>query len=122
MYEKDEILAEADKLSQRIQSLDTVKEYQAIEQQIHQNKNIETRMKDLKKTQKQSVNLQNYGKQQALRQSEDKIQDIEQNLNIIPIVEEFRESQAEANDLLQMMISTMEDELNQLNDSTNNQK
>lgn len=49
MYEKDEILAEADKLSQRIQSLDTVKEYQAIEQQIHQNKNIETRMKDLKK-------------------------------------------------------------------------
>lgn len=49
MYEKDEILAEADKLSQRIQSLDTVKEYQAIEQQIHHNKNIETRMKDLKK-------------------------------------------------------------------------
>ena len=48
MYEKDEILAEADKLRQRIQSLDTVKEYQAIEQQIHQNKNIETRMKDLK--------------------------------------------------------------------------
>ena len=113
MYEKDEILAEADKLSQRIQSLDTVKEYQAIEQQIHQNKNIETRMKDLK-TQKQSVNLQNYGKQQALRQSEDKIQDIEQNLNIIPIVEEFRESQAEANDLLQMMISTMSNRLNEI--------
>ena len=114
MYEKDEILAEADKLSQRIQSLDTVKEYQAIEQQIHQNKNIETRMKDLKKTQKQSVNLQNYGKQQALRQSEDKIQDIEQNINVIPIVEEFRESQAEANDLLQMMISTMSNRLNEI--------
>ena len=114
MYEKDEILAEADKLSQRIQSLDTVKEYQAIEQQIHHNKNIETRMKDLKKTQKQSVNLQNYGKHQALRQSEDKIQDIEQNLNIIPIVEEFRESQAEANDLLQMMISTMSNRLNEI--------
>ena len=114
MYEKDEILAEADKLSQRIQSLDTVKEYQAIEQQIHQNKNIETRMKDLKTTQKQSVNLQNYGKHQALRQSEDKIQDIEQNINVIPIVEEFRESQAEANDLLQMMISTMSNRLNEI--------
>src|SRR5699024_11113893 len=113
MYEKDEILAEADKLSQRIQSLDTVKEYQAIEQQIHQNKNIETRMKDLKKTQKQSVNLQNYGKQQALRQSEDKIQDIEQNLNIITIVEEYREIQTEANDLFKMMISTMSNLINE---------
>ena len=71
-------------------------------------------MKDFKKTQKLSVNLQNYGKQQALRQSEDKIQDIEQNLNIIPIVEEFRESQAEANDLLQMMISTMSNRLNEI--------
>ena len=42
------------------------------------------------------------------------IQDIEQNLNIIPIVEEFRESQAEANDLLQMMISTMSNRLNEI--------
>ncbi|MBO1204796.1 RicAFT regulatory complex protein RicA family protein [Staphylococcus nepalensis] len=113
MYEKDEILAEAELLSQRIKSLDTVKDYQAIEQQIHHNKNIETRMKDLKRTQKQSVNLQNYGKHEALRQSEGKIEDVEQDINVIPIVEEFRESQSEANELLQMMISTMSNRLNQ---------
>ena len=47
-------------------------------------------MKDLKKNQKQSVNLQNYGKTEALKQSEGKIQEIEQNINILPIVEEFK--------------------------------
>ncbi|MBU0437465.1 hypothetical protein CD110_05105 [Staphylococcus casei] len=113
MYEKDDILEAATQLSERIKSLDTVKEYHAVEAQIHHNKHIEQRMKDLKKTQKQSVNLQNYGKTEALKQSEGKIHDIEQNINDLPIVEEFRESQTEANDLLQMMISTMSDRLNQ---------
>lgn len=113
MYEKEEILAEADRISERIKALDTVKDYHNVESQIHQNKNIEQRMKELKKNQKQSVNLQNYGKTQALKASEDKIQHIEENINILPIVEEFRESQTEANELLQMMISTMSDRLNQ---------
>ncbi|MCD8793089.1 RicAFT regulatory complex protein RicA family protein [Staphylococcus gallinarum] len=120
MYNKDEILAEADRISERIKDLDIVKEYHRVEQQIHNNKQIEQKMKDLKKNQKQSVNLQNYGKTEALKQSEGKIQEIEQNINILPIVEEFKESQAEVNDLLQMLISTMSDRLNEHNEDNNN--
>ncbi|WP_251516617.1 MULTISPECIES: RicAFT regulatory complex protein RicA family protein [Staphylococcus] len=112
MYEKDEILKAADDLSKQIEALETVKAYQNVEQQIHNNPRVADRMKDLKKNQKQSVNLQNYGKLEALKQSENKIQDIEENINVMPIVEEFRESQAEANELLQMMIDTMADRLN----------
>lgn len=52
MYEKDDILAEANRISERIKSLDTVKDYHTVEQQIHYNKNIEQRMKDLKKNTK----------------------------------------------------------------------
>ncbi|MCG7339587.1 YlbF family regulator [Staphylococcus sp. ACRSN] len=118
MYEKDEILAEADKISEHIKSLDIVQEYHRVEQQIHNNKQIEQKMKDLKKNQKQSVNLQNYGKTEAFKQSEDKIQEIEHNINVLPIVEEFKESQAEANDLLQMLISTMSDRLNEHNNNS----
>ena len=40
MYEKEEILAEADRISERIKDLDTVKDYHNVESQIHQNKNI----------------------------------------------------------------------------------
>ena len=60
----------SDRISERIKDLDIVKEYHRVEQQIHNNKQIEQKMKDLKKNQKQSVNLQNYGKTEALKQSE----------------------------------------------------
>ena len=49
MYNKDEILAEADRISERIKDLDIVKEYHRVEQQIHNNKQIEQKMKDLKR-------------------------------------------------------------------------
>ena len=115
MYSKEDILKHADILAQRINDLDVVKDYQSIEQQIHNNKTIESKMKSLKNQQKQSVNFQNYGKDTALRQSENQIHHIEGEINNLPIVEEFRSAQYDANDLLQMMIKTMEDRLNEHN-------
>ena len=44
----------------------------------------------LEKQQKQSVNFQNYGKQHAYQQSEDEIEALEDEINELPIVEEFR--------------------------------
>jgi cell fate (sporulation/competence/biofilm development) regulator YmcA (YheA/YmcA/DUF963 family) len=120
VYSKEDILAEADDIVAKIQSLDTVRDYHDVEQQIHNNVNIEARMKELKRNQKQSVNLQNYGKTEALKQSEGKISGIEQDINALPIVEEFRALQYEANDLLQMMISTMADQLNRLHENDDN--
>ena len=40
---------------------------------------------------------------------------IENEINNLPIVEEFRSAQYDANELLQMMIKTMEDRLNEHN-------
>ncbi|MCE5037942.1 YlbF/YmcA family competence regulator [Staphylococcus auricularis] len=113
MYNKEDILAEADQLSEKIKALPEISDYRSIEEQIHANQSIDQNMKQLKRSQKQSVNLQNYGKTEALKQSEARIQHLEDEINRIPIVEEFREAQAEANNILQMMISTMADRLNQ---------
>ncbi|MGZ2416182.1 cell fate (sporulation/competence/biofilm development) regulator YmcA (YheA/YmcA/DUF963 family) [Staphylococcus caledonicus] len=115
MYTKDEILKQADQLSHKIKGLESIKSYQNIEKQIHDNQTIEEKMKLLKKQQKQSVNLQNYSKKHAYEQSEGEIHTLENEINNLPIVEEFRSAQYEANDLLQMMISTMENRLNDYN-------
>jgi len=116
MYSKEDILKHADVLARRINNLEVVKDYQSIEQQIHNNKTIESKMKSLKKQQKQSVNFQNYGKDTAFRQSENQIHHIENEINNLPIVEEFRSAQYDANELLQMMIKIMEDRLNEHNE------
>ncbi|EHJ07976.1 RicAFT regulatory complex protein RicA family protein [Staphylococcus simiae] len=115
MYDKEQILQRADDIAKKIQQLDTIKQYRMVEEQIHRNQNIQQKMTTLKKHQKQSVNFQNYGQQFALQQSEHNIHRLEAEINNLPIVEQFRVSQFEANELLQMFISTMEKRLNQYN-------
>ena len=48
MYSKDDILKQADRLTSKIQDLDLIKSYQNIEKQIHENRNIESKMNRLK--------------------------------------------------------------------------
>ncbi|MGW9855592.1 cell fate (sporulation/competence/biofilm development) regulator YmcA (YheA/YmcA/DUF963 family) [Staphylococcus hominis] len=116
MYNKEEILKQANCVSNKIKSLELIKQYQNVEQQIHENSSIEQKMKQLKLQQKQSVNFQNYGKHQAFQKSEEEIYQLEKEINALPIVKEFRLAQFEANELLQLMVSTMEQRLNDHNE------
>ena len=116
MYEKEDILKQADSVSNKIKGLELIKQYQNVEQQIHENSSIDQKMKQLKLQQKQSVNFQNYGKHHAYQKSEEEISQLEKEINALPIVEEFRSAQFEANELLQLMVSTMEQSLNKHNE------
>lgn len=57
--------------------------------------------------QKQAVNLQHYGKGEALKKVEGKISTIEQELDEIPVVQDFKQSQVDVNELLQLIASTI---------------
>ena len=70
-------------------------------------KKLSTLIADIKGLQKQAVNLQHYGKPEALKKVEDKIASIEQELDEIPVVQEFKQSQIEVNELLQIIASTI---------------
>ncbi len=48
MYNKDDVLKQADNIANKIKNLDTIKTYQQIEAQIHQNQTIKTKMDMLK--------------------------------------------------------------------------
>ncbi|MEJ7540893.1 RicAFT regulatory complex protein RicA family protein [Staphylococcus intermedius] len=115
MYSRDMILEAAQKLSASIQSLETIQHYQRIETQIHQNEQISQYMADLKRNQKQSVNLQNYDKPVAFARSEEKIEEIQSKIDEIPIVNEFKAAQQEANELLHLVIGTLSSRIEQEN-------
>ena len=53
------------------------------------------------------MNLQHYGKTEALKKTEEKIAALEQELDEIPVVQEFKQSQVDVNDLLQLVASTI---------------
>ena len=61
----------------------------------------------IKSLQKQAVNFQNYGKVNALQQVEAKLEALEKEIDEIPIVQEFKESQFEVNELLQIVSNTI---------------
>ena len=57
--------------------------------------------------QKQAVNFQQYGKERALEIIEGKIDKIQEDIDTVPIVQEFKQSQGEVNDLLQLVSNTI---------------
>lgn len=106
-YTKDDIVARAKELAKMIAETEEVDYFKRAEAQIHENEKIRSLISSIKGLQKQAVNFQHYGKQEALKKVEERIASLEQELDEIPIVQEFKQSQLEVNDLLQLISSTI---------------
>ena len=106
-FSKDEIVAKAQDLAKMIAETEEVDFFKRAEAQIHENEKVRTNISTIKGLQKQAVNLQHYGKVEALKKTEERISELEQQLDEIPVVYEFKQSQAEVNDLLQLVASTI---------------
>ncbi|MGO1758604.1 MAG: RicAFT regulatory complex protein RicA family protein [Mammaliicoccus vitulinus] len=92
MYTKDDILDQARKLGKMMSETEEVEFFKRAEAQIHENQTVREKMASLKSLQKQ-----------ALAMVEEKIKNIEKELDEMPIVSEFKEAQVEVNELLQMV-------------------
>jgi cell fate (sporulation/competence/biofilm development) regulator YmcA (YheA/YmcA/DUF963 family) len=106
-YTKDDIVARAADLARMIAETDEVDFFKRAEAHINENQKVKTLISDIKGLQKQAVNLQHYGKSEALKKVEDKIAAIEKELDEIPVVQDFKQSQVDVNDLLQLIASTI---------------
>ncbi|WP_027408767.1 RicAFT regulatory complex protein RicA family protein [Anoxybacteroides tepidamans] len=106
-YTRDDILAQAKQLAKMIAETEEVDFFKRAEEKINQNEKVRTMIQQIKSLQKQAVNLQHYGKHEALKKVEAQIDAIYEQLSQIPIVDEFQQSQMEVNDLLQLVASTI---------------
>jgi cell fate (sporulation/competence/biofilm development) regulator YmcA (YheA/YmcA/DUF963 family) len=106
-YTKDDIVARAKELASMIAETEEVDYFKRAEAQIHDNEKVRALISDIKGLQKQAVNLQHYGKPEALKKVEDRITTLENELDEIPVVQDFKQSQLEVNDLLQIIASTI---------------
>ena len=106
-YTKDEIVERAKELAKMIAETEEVDFFKRAEAQINENEKIRATISNIKGLQKQAVNLQHSGKKEALKKTEDKITVLENELDEIPIVQEFKQSQIEVNELLQLVANTI---------------
>ncbi len=106
-YTKDEIIAKAREIAVMIANTEQVEFFKRAEEQINENQKIRENIASLKSLQKQAVNFQQYGKERALGIIEGKIEKIQSDIDEVPIVQEFKQSQGEVNDLLQLVSNTI---------------
>ena len=106
-YTKEQIVERARELAKMIAETEEVDFFKRAEAQINNNKKIKETIESIKSLQKQAVNFQHYGKHEALKKVEAKIDKLQEDLDSIPVVEEFKNSQVEVNDLLQLVATTI---------------
>lgn len=106
-YTKDDIIAKANEIALMIANTEEVDFFKRAEAQINENQKIRENIASLKSLQKQAVNFQQYGKERALEIIEGKIDKIQEDIDTVPIVQEFKQSQGEVNDLLQLVSTTI---------------
>jgi len=107
LYTKEDLIKKSHEIAHMIANTPEVEFFKKAEAQINENQHVRERIASLKSLQKQAVNFQHLGKEKALKLIEDKIEKIEEEINAIPVVQQFKESQGDVNDLLQLVSNTI---------------
>ncbi|SDY68971.1 Cell fate regulator YmcA, YheA/YmcA/DUF963 family (controls sporulation, competence, biofilm development) [Evansella caseinilytica] len=107
LYTKQQIVEKAKELAKMITETEEVDFFKRAERQINQHVRVQEIIGKIKALQKEAVNLQHYEKQEAYKAVEDNIEALQDELDEIPLVREFKQSQTDVNGLLQLVSSTI---------------
>lgn len=106
-YTRKDILDKARDLANMLSNTEEIERFKKLEVKINQNEKVQAMIKKIKTLQKQAVNLQAYEKKAALDKVETEIDRLQNELDEIPIVQEFKDIQLVVNDVLQLVTGTI---------------
>ncbi|MBM7837726.1 cell fate (sporulation/competence/biofilm development) regulator YmcA (YheA/YmcA/DUF963 family) [Alkalihalobacillus xiaoxiensis] len=107
LYTKKDIKDKANELATMLAQTEEVDFFKRAEKQINDHLRVQEMIAEIKRNQKEAVNLKHYGKTEALKQVEDRIDALHHEIDQIPLVQEFKRSQVEVNHLLQLITNTV---------------
>jgi cell fate (sporulation/competence/biofilm development) regulator YmcA (YheA/YmcA/DUF963 family) len=109
MIVREDILAKAMELAQLLTTSTEVQIYQKAERKIADNENIQKLISAIKKKQKEIVAFESFQNQKMVDKIEKEIDELQDELDGIPIVSEFKQTQEDINYLLQLVMSVIRD-------------
>jgi cell fate (sporulation/competence/biofilm development) regulator YmcA (YheA/YmcA/DUF963 family) len=110
-YTRKQVIEEAHRLASMMANIEEINRFKQLEAKLNENQKIQIMIKKIKALQKQAVNFQAYGKQEALAKVEKEIDRLQDEIDAIPIVQEFKDSQVVINDILQLVTNTIAREI-----------
>jgi len=107
---REDVLARARELAKLITTTEEVSLYQKAEKLIQGHERVQGLIKQIKKKQKELVAFQNtFNNPQMVDKIEKEIEALQDELDGIPIVQQFQQSQTDVNYMLQSIISVIRD-------------
>ncbi len=103
LYTQKEILEKARELAGMIAKTKEVDFFKRAENQIKHNERVQNLIDQIKQKQKQMVMFESINKPELAKKVEAEFNQLQEELDAIPLVEEFKQSQVDVNDLLQMV-------------------
>ncbi|MCP1305800.1 RicAFT regulatory complex protein RicA family protein [Paenibacillus tyrfis] len=109
MIVREDILGKAKELAGLLATSSEVQFFQQAEQQIAGNDHIQTLISAIKKKQKEIVAFESFENKKMVEKIEKEIDELQDQLDSIPIVSQFKQSQEDINYLLQLVMSVIRD-------------
>ncbi|MBP2077732.1 RicAFT regulatory complex protein RicA family protein [Oceanobacillus polygoni] len=106
-YNRKEVLEEAKKLASMLANTEEIDRFKQVEAKLNGNQKVQKLIQKIKTLQKQAVNFQAYEKREALKRIEAEIDRLQEEIDSIPVVQEFKETQIVVNDVLQLVSKTI---------------
>lgn len=104
-----DIMAKAKELAEMIYTSDEVQHYRRAEAQIKKNEKVQSLIAAIKKKQKEIVAFERFQNQEMVKKIEGEIEALQDELDAMPIVVDFQQSQSDINYLLQLVVSVIRD-------------
>ncbi|WP_217506423.1 MULTISPECIES: RicAFT regulatory complex protein RicA family protein [Paenibacillus] len=106
---RDDIMGKAKELADMLGTSEEVKQFQQAESKIRDHERIQQLIATIKKKQKEIVAFESFKNAEMVSKIEQEIEDLQDELDSIPLVTEFQQSQSDINYLLQLVISVIRD-------------
>jgi cell fate (sporulation/competence/biofilm development) regulator YmcA (YheA/YmcA/DUF963 family) len=110
---REDILEKAKELASLLTTSTEVQFYQKAEKQISTNNHIQQLISAIKKKQKEIVAFESFQNQKMVEKIEKEIDELQDELDGIPIVGEFKQTQEDINYLLQLVMSVVRDTISE---------
>ncbi|WP_445670682.1 RicAFT regulatory complex protein RicA family protein [Paenibacillus sp. FSL R7-0026] len=106
---RDDIMGKAKELADMLGTSEEVRQFQQAETKIRDHERIQQLIATIKKKQKEIVAFESFKNVDMVSKIEQEIEDLQSELDSIPLVTEFQQSQSDINYLLQLVISVIRD-------------
>lgn len=106
---REDIMAKAKELAELIGTSEEVEHFKKAEQKIQNHERVQGLIQTIKKKQKEIVAFESFENKAMVAKIEKEIEDLQDEIDSIPLVTEFQQSQSDINYLLQLVVSVIRD-------------